>query len=161
MADQIEITDNQAPSNQVLSSQEPSNEDRMLAMFSHLSIFFGSLIVPLIFWIMYKDKSKFVSFHALQSLFFHIVYTVLMVGVVIVCAVIGMLAGLIQKSGGAPPTPDALQIIVILALGLFVFGYIFGSIGYAIYLAINSYKGGMKKYPIIGSIVYKKVYGNA
>jgi uncharacterized protein len=141
------------------SGQVLTNDEKMIAMFAHLSIFFGSLIVPLIFWVLYKDKSKFVTFHSLQSLFFHIAYTVIMVFVVIVVAVVGMLTGLFAKSGGAPVTPNAFQIIIILALGLFVFGYIFGSIGYAVYLAINAYKGGMKKYPVIGNIIYKKVYG--
>ncbi len=147
--------------NSANSSEVLTNDEKMIGMFSHLSIFFGSIIVPLIFWVLYKDKSKFVSFQSLQSLFFHIAYTVIMVFVVIVVAVIGAMTGLFAKSGGAPVTPGAFQIIVILALGLFVFGYIFGSIGYAIYLAINAHKGGVKKYPIIGNIVYKKIYGNA
>lgn len=77
-----------------------------------------------------------------------------------IVAVVGVIAGLITKTGGSPPgNPGALQIIVILALAVLVLGYVFGSIGYAVYLAINSYKGGMKKYPIVGNIVYKKVYG--
>jgi uncharacterized Tic20 family protein len=141
------------------ATNEPTNDDRMLGMFAHLSIFFGSIFIPLIFWALYQNKSKFVSFHSLQSLFFHLAYTALMVVVVIICAVVGVLGGLISKTGGAPPEMGALQIIIILALGILVFGFIFGSIGYAVYLAINTYKGGMKKYPIIGNIIYKKVYG--
>lgn len=140
-------------------AETTTNDERMLAMFAHLSIFLGSIIVPLIFWIIYQQKSKFVSFHSLQSLFFHIAYIVVMIFVVIVITVVGMVAGLITKTGGAPETPGAFQIIIIAALGLFVLGFIFGSFGYAVYLAINAYKGGMKKYPIVGNIVYKKVYG--
>lgn len=144
---------------ETVTSNEPTNDERMMGMFAHLSIFFGSIFIPLIFWAMYQSKSKFVTFHSLQSLFFHIAYTVLMVLVVIVVAVVGVLAGLISKTGGAPPEPGAFQILIILVLGLFVLGFVFGSIGYAVYLAIDTYKGGMKKYPIIGNIVYKKVYG--
>ncbi len=138
---------------------ELTDTDKLLAMFAHLSIFFGSLWIPLIFWAIYREKSKFVSFHSLQALFFHIVYVVVMVVLVMFVAVVGMLAGLIKKGGGAPDTPDALQIIIILALGVVVLGFIFGSIAYAVYLALNSYKGGMKKYPIVGNIIYKRLYG--
>ncbi len=137
-----------------------SSEDRLIAMFAHLSIFFGSLIVPLIFWAIYKERSKFVSFHSLQSLFFHIAYTVVIIILAVFVAIVAALTGLMGKSGSTPPTPDAFQIIIILALSFFVIGFIFGSIGLAVYLAISTYKGGMKKYPIIGKMVYSRVYGN-
>lgn len=144
----------------ITNTEYISNDDKMIAMFAHLSIFFGSIIIPVIFWIVYDQKSKFVKFHSLQSLFFHIAYIAVMVIVIIFVAVVGVLAGLITKTGGSPSgNPGAFQIIIILVLGVTVLGYVFGSIGYAVYLAINSYKGGMKKYPIIGNIVYKKVYG--
>lgn len=145
---------------ELTGTETVSPEDKMIAMFSHLSIFFGSLILPLVLWLLYKDKSKFITFHALQSLFFHIAYTVVMIFVVIVVSVIGVLTGLITKSG-SPPTPGAFQIIIIIALGVFVLGYVFGSIGYAVFLAVDAYKGGVKKYPVIGNIIYKKVYGSS
>jgi len=131
----------------------------MLAMFAHLSMFFGSLIIPLIFWAINKDKSRFVSFHSLQALFFHLAYTVVLVFLVIFVAVIGVLAGLIVPGESGPPHIGALQIIVILALGVIVIGFIFVSIALAVINAVAAYKGGMKKYPIIGNMVYKKVYG--
>ena len=131
----------------------------MLAMFAHLSMFFGSLIIPLIFWAINKDKSRFVSFHSLQALFFHLAYTVVLVFLVIFVAVIGVMAGLIVPGESGPPHIGALQIIVILALGVIVIGFIFVSIALAVINAVAAYKGGMKKYPIIGNMVYKKVYG--
>jgi len=136
----------------------PQN-DRMLAMFAHLSMFFGSLVVPLIFWAINKDKSRFVSFHSLQALFFHIVYTVVLVFLVIFVAVVGVLAGLIKPESSGPPEMGAIQIIVILALSVFVLGIVFGSVALAIINAVSAYKGGMKKYPIVGNMVYKRIYG--
>lgn len=143
---------------QNIQGQSLTQDERMIAMFSHLSIFFGGLIVPLIFWALYREKSKFVSFHALQSLFFHIIYSVLMAFGAIGVAVVGGLTGLIGRHGSSPHL-GPFQIIILAALGIFVICYIVGSIGYAVYLAINAYKGGMKKYPIIGNIIYNKVYG--
>lgn len=136
-----------------------TQNEKLLAMFAHLSMFFGSLWVPLIFWAINKDKSKFVSFHSLQALFFHIAYTVVLVFLVIFAAVVGMAAGLIKPGQNSPPDVGALQVIVVLALGAVVMGFIFGCVALAIINAVSSYKGGMKKYPIIGNIVYKKIYG--
>lgn len=138
------------------TEEQLTDEYRMVAMFSHLSIFFGSLILPVIFWAIYREKSKFAAFHAMQSLIFHFAYFVVMAFVVLVAAVVIMLSGL---GGSYPPPPNALQIIEIVILGLIVLIYIFGSISYAVYLAISSYKGDMKKYPLIGNMVYKKIYG--
>jgi len=136
----------------------PQN-DRMLAMFAHLSMFFGSVWIPLIFWAIYKDKSRFVSFHSLQALFFHIAYTIVLVVLVIFVAIVGVLAGLIKPESSGPPEMGAIQIIVILALGVIVMGFVFVCVALAIINAISSYKGGMKKYPIVGNMVYKRVYG--
>jgi uncharacterized Tic20 family protein len=141
------------------ASETIPNEDRLIAMFAHLSIFFGSLIVPLIFWAIYREKSKFVSFHSLQSLFFHLAYTAVIVVLAIFVAIVAALTGLMGKSGSTPPSPDAFQIIIILALSFVVIGFVFGSIALAIINAISAYKGGMKKYPVIGKMVYKRVYG--
>ena len=136
----------------------PQN-DRMLAMFAHLSMFFGSVWIPLIFWAIYKDKSRFVSFHSLQALFFHIAYTIVLVVLVIFVAIVGVLAGLIKPESSGPPEMGAIQIIVILALGVIVMGFVFVCVALAIINAISSYKGGMKKYPIVGNMVYKRIYG--
>lgn len=136
-----------------------SQNDRMLAMFAHLSMFFGSIWIPLIFWAIYKDKSRFVSFHSLQALFFHLAYTAIIVVMVIFVAVVGVLAGLIKPESSGPPEMGAIQIIVILALGVIVMGFVFVCVALAIINAISSYKGGMKKYPIVGNMVYKRIYG--
>lgn len=136
-----------------------TDDEKMLGMFAHLSMFFGSLIIPLIFWLVNRDKSKFTTFHSLQALFFHLAYTAVLVFIVIVVAVTGMAAGLIKPGNSGPPEMGVLQIIVILALGVLVIGFIFGSIALAVINAISAYKGGMKKYPVIGNLVYKKVYG--
>ncbi len=136
-----------------------TQNEKMLAMFAHLSMFFGSLWVPLIFWAINKDKSKFVSFHSLQALFFHIAYTVVLVFLVIFVAVLGMAVGLIVPGQDGPSHIGALQLIVLLVIAVVVLGFIFASVALAIINAVSAYKGGMKKYPIIGNIVYKKVYG--
>jgi uncharacterized Tic20 family protein len=144
---------------QVTEQNNYSQEERLLGLFAHLSMFFGSLIVPIIFWAINKDKSKFVTFHSLQALFFHIAYTVVLVFLVIFVAVAGMAAGLIVPGQDGPSHMGALQVIVLMAIAVVVLGFVFGCVALAIINSISAYKGGMKKYPLIGNIVYKKVYG--
>lgn len=62
-----------------------SPEERLWGMLAHL---FGALgyfggvgqfVGPLVVYLMYKDKSRFVAFHALQTLYFHLGLLVLLI----------------------------------------------------------------------------------
>jgi len=141
---------------------QPENvtqDERLSGLFVHLSMFFGSLIIPFVFWAVNKDKSKFVTFHSLQALFFHIAYTAVVVFLVIFVAAAGLAAGLIVPGHQGPPKIGALQVIVLVAIAVVVLGFIGASIAVSLINAFSAYKGGMKKYPIIGNMVYKTVYG--
>ena len=142
---------------------EVNNEERLLGMFSHLSIFFGGIILPIIFWAINKDKSKFVTFHSLQALFFHIAYAVIIVGFIFVMVIGGIGLGLISTGlhSGANGGASVLFVILMVLFYLFLFLTIFSVIGYSIYMAVKAYHGELKKYPVIGNIVYNKIYGSA
>lgn len=134
-----------------------NNDEKMFALFAHLSIFFGGIILPLIFWAINKDKSKFVSFHSLQALFFHITFAAIMLLVVLFLAFgfagISIIAGSRSHNG----MPIVFLIIVFAIYGL-MFLLAAGAIIYSIYMAVKAYGGKLNKYPIIGNLVYKKVY---
>ncbi len=145
--------------------QDPNiirGDEKMLALFSHLSLFLGGIVLPIIFWATNKDKSKFVTFHALQSLWFHIAYVALILvwvfGFVIIAVVGGIGFGAFASASGSKEMPVIFIIMMVLFYAT-LFAIIFGSIGYSIYMGIKSYQGQMVKYPIIGKKVYAKVYG--
>ena len=69
---------------------EPSNEEKLLALFSHLSIFMGGIVLPIIFWAINRDKSRFVRYHAMQAVFFHIAFIVLTIALVIISTIKAM-----------------------------------------------------------------------
>jgi uncharacterized membrane protein len=46
-----------------------------------------------------------------------------------------------------------------ISFGLLIFSFIVAT-PFSIYMGIKAYHGELKKYPIIGNMVYKKVYGN-
>jgi uncharacterized Tic20 family protein len=139
---------------------EPDNDERILALFSHLSIFLGGIVLPIIFWAINKDKSRFVRFHALQAIFFHVAYIAILIAIIIIAAIVGVGLGLISAgtfAGGRDGSPF-LIIAIILFYGL-IFLSLFVFIGYGIFVGVKSYKGELRRYPLIGKIIYEKVYG--
>jgi uncharacterized Tic20 family protein len=63
----------------------PNSNDKLFVVLCHLSVFLGvGLILPLIVYLVKKDESEFVAFHAKESLNFHL--SVLIYG--IVCAIL-------------------------------------------------------------------------
>lgn len=59
---------------------EPSQDDRVLAAVSHgLSFVEGGIVGPLVVYLLKKDSSEFVAFHALQSLYLGVAFLVLSV----------------------------------------------------------------------------------
>ncbi len=65
-----------------------SQDDKMMAMLAHLLAIVTGFIGPLIIWLIKKDQSKFVAFHAMQALFFHLALNVVMfvLGITIILA---------------------------------------------------------------------------
>lgn len=145
------------------TTENPANitsDEKLLAMFSHFSIFLGGILLPVILYFVQKDKSKFVAFHALQSIFFHLFYAaiifVLVIFLVLVLLVTGVLGASFSKSGSAP------GVGFFFGMGIFyigLFGSILLAIAYGIYMGIKAYNGEMKKYILVGDWAYRKVYG--
>jgi len=149
-----------------MQNEEVTSDEKLMAMLSHLSVLFGGMILPIILWAVQKDKSKFVRYHSLQAIFFHIAYAgiiiILVVVMVIVFAVFGVGLGAMSSNGHGHSDGGAFPVIMILLMVVFyggIFLTIFGAIAYEVFIAIKAYKGSYIKIPVIGNIIYKKVYG--
>ena len=149
-----------------MQKEELTSDEKLMAMLSHLSILFGGIILPIILWAVQKDKSRFVRYHALQAIFFHIAYVSILVIVIVALVVIFMIFGIglgaMTSKGQHHPNDGAFPAIMIILMVVFyggIFISVFGAMAYEIFLAIKSYKGSYVKIPIIGNIIYKKVYG--
>ena len=87
-----------------------NQDDRTWAMLGHIAGLAGYLtgigqyIGPLVIFILYKDKSKFVAFHALQSLFFQL--AILVAGLLVV------LIAMLTCVGGLLAIPLSIAAIV-------------------------------------------------
>lgn len=51
----------------------PSSDEGNLAMMAHLSVFVLPILGPAIVWLLKKDQSRFVGYHALQATLFQLV----------------------------------------------------------------------------------------
>lgn len=144
------------------SSQRPGSDEKLLAMLAHLSIFLGGIILPIILWATQKDKSKFVTFNSLQAIFYQLVYAAIIIVFVLFMVFLMLISGIgvsaFADSSGNGDLPAFMIIIMILMYGG-IFLLILLGIGYAVYLAVKSYQGDIVKIPVIGNLVFKKVYG--
>lgn len=141
---------------------DATSDEKLLAMLSHLSIILGGIILPIIIWATQKDKSKFVRFHALQAIFYHIAYVVMIVAFVMLVALFFIISGVGFGMFDSMNKQSSMPVAMIVGMIVFyagLFGVIFAGIGYGLYFALKAYQGYLKRIPIIGKIIYKKVYG--
>jgi len=138
----------------------PSNEEKLISLLSHLSIFFGGLIVPIVLWAIYKEKSQYIRFQSLQTIFFHLLYTAFIIVIVIFVVIVGILAGVLTQDNMPKSEPQFLFIIPIFLLyGVIILSAI-AVMAYSTYMAVKAYQGEIKKYLIVGNIIYNRIYKN-
>jgi uncharacterized Tic20 family protein len=141
----------------------PSNDERLLALLAHLSVLFGGIILPIVIWAVQKDKSQFVRFHSLQAVFYHVAYIALLVIFIfaLVFFVLAFGAGFGVLSAGHHSDPGAFPVFIILMTSIFYLGIfivVFAFIGYGVYVAVKAYGGSYIKIPVIGNIIYNKIF---
>jgi uncharacterized membrane protein len=71
---------------------ELTQDDKTLAMLAYLLGIFTGFLGPLVLWVIKKDQSKFVAFHALQALFLH---SVVVLGYILSSLLVFVLIGFI------------------------------------------------------------------
>lgn len=121
---------------------DTTQDDRLWAMLSYLLAFIASFIAPLIIYLVKKDSSRYVAFHALQSLLLHAAAAVVGIACFVAAAVFGMLGPL-----------------VLLAIPLFLVQLAVG-IGLMVLLivaAIKSFGGEWYEIPYVGRIARRQV----
>jgi uncharacterized protein len=147
-------TDNQIPP---LEAQHPSfqnlssSEERTWSLLAHLSVLlnlitgFAGPVAALIIYLIYKDRSRLVAYHALQSMIFQLIWWYgggLLIGGM--WAVVGALTPILI---GIVLIPVALVMTLVLAL-LPMGAVIYGVIG-----AVQVNQGQDFKYWLVGDWV--------
>ena len=117
-----------------------AQDERTWSMLAHLSVLLslvtgiGGPIAALVIWLVYKDKSQRVAFHALQSLWYQVAWIVIIFAYVIVSTI--------------------LSIVII---GIFMFFLLpliaLVPLAHQCYAAYKVYQGVDYRYPIIADMV--------
>jgi hypothetical protein len=66
----------------------PSSDDKTMALLSHILTIVAGFIAPLIIYLIKKDQSEFVAYHAKESLNFQI--TVFIIAIALIITIIGI-----------------------------------------------------------------------
>ncbi len=122
------------------SSQMSIQDERTWSMLAHLSVLLnlitgiGGPVAALVIWLVYKDKSSRVAFHALQSLWYQVAWAViLVVGWTVTFILSFILIGLLL-----------IPVMLIVSLVPFV---------HQCYAAYKVSQGVHYRYPIIADMV--------
>jgi uncharacterized protein len=134
------------------SSLEPTQDDRTMATLAHALSILG-FIAPLVIFLV-KRQSRFVSFHALQTLLWHIAYFLLiMVAVVGWIVMIFLIIVHSAPNKGAPPPPGLFVFIPLLWLFFVVAGIL--NLVLSIVYCVKASQGEWADYPIFGRLARK------
>ena len=139
-------------------NEKISKEEKIMALLSHLSIFIPNIgvLAPIIIWVTNKEKSDFVRFHALQAIFFQLIFFILIM-LFMFAGLILMLAAIPWFDLSSTAEPGTLFFLSMIFMFLFFpLWLIFGI--YAVVASVKSYRGKIFKYAIIGNIIKRKVY---
>ncbi len=115
---------------------DPNSDERLWAMLAHLFGLLGYVsavgqyVAPLIIYLAYRNRSMFVAFHALQSLYFQLALLLMsIVGIVLTVFTCGLGAVITVPLGG------------VVAVGALV---------YVLVAAMRAYDGEWFEYWIVG-----------
>jgi uncharacterized Tic20 family protein len=127
------------------------DDEHTWGMLSHLSVLlnlitgFGGPIAALIIYLIYKDRSRFVAYHALQSMIFQLIWWYgggLLIGAM--WAVVGALSAILI---GVILIPFALAMTCVLAV------LPLGAVVYGVIGAVQTNQGQDFKYWLVGDWV--------
>ena len=133
---------------------EPTHDERTFALLVYVLGIFSGFLAPLIFFIVKRD-SKYVSFHALQSLAWHIIYFAVFFGAMIVLFIsIFVSVGLSSTNNAKPPLAffGLFGFVWLIGIGGALFNMVLG-----IVYAVKANKGEWAPMPLIGNWILRKV----
>jgi uncharacterized Tic20 family protein len=123
----------------------PSQDDRLLAVASHLSFLVGFwLVVPIVVYAIKRKESPFVAFQALQSAVLQVIFGGTMTVGAVAWVVLGVFAGLTRS----PAAVMVLTLVPALAMGVAFLALL----GIHLYAAFASWQGRSWNVPFAASI---------
>lgn len=128
----------------------PPASETVLAGLAHLSLFFAPVVVPLIIWLATGRGAPYASRQAKQALFFHITWITVTLGAALVWFVV-----LVASASAATRSDGAMfaaPILALLVLWCFVILVAVFVVGFAIFGALQAFRGRPFSYPLLGRL---------
>lgn len=129
--------------------EQPTTDERTLALLAHLLMAFTGLIGPLVIFCV-KQDSRFVKFHSLQALIWHAIYVVLIFASMAMFFLV-IFFGVVHN----PPSPHNqgfpprfVLLFPVLWLG-FIGGWVVNLVLGVVY-AVKANRGEWATYPVFG-----------
>ena len=138
--------------------EELKSDEKLMSLLSHLAILIPNIgiLAPIVIWLTQKEKSKFVRYHAIQAIFFQLLFFILLM-LSLIAGIILMAISLIFSNVSSGGEPGVFFWVSMGIMNLYFPLWLFFSI-YAIVAAVKSFKGKTFRYLIIGKIIEKRVY---
>lgn len=133
-----------------------SPDDKLFSLIAHLSSLFGTIILPIVLYVIFKSKSKFVAFNALQALYYQIVCFIFFMVILFGSTVVLVTTGQAEKLNPKLFSAEWLYMEFLMYAITGTFFLLQG--GYALIIGIMAYKGQIAKYILLGGMAYDKVY---
>lgn len=141
------------------SSVETTSDERSMAALAHGSILLslltgglGGLIVALVIWGVYRDKSRWVAYQAMQAFAFQLATLLITAGLGFVTMVAGIITGALSV---ILIGLCLLPITLLLALLVVVFPLL--AVAYGIYGALETYNGRDFRYLWLGDWLWEEM----
>lgn len=134
-----------------------TQDERTMAFLAHLLQVFTGFIAPLVIFCV-KQDSKFVKFHALQSLIWQLCYMALFIGGFFLFFFSFFFTAIHGAQGGHSPNnvPPAIFLIFPFFWLFWILGWVANVILGVVY-GIKANRGEWAGYPIIGKLCMPKI----
>ncbi len=140
---------------EVPAANQVTSDERLSAALAHASVFlFGwGIFIPLVVWLVHRQKSNFVSFHALQALIFQLLQTLYWLVVMIIFVVVIFAANFLGTAI-AINSPSDLNPAFMFFSQFCGFGFLIAAMG--LYILVGLIASGMTlarrdfRYPLVG-----------
>jgi uncharacterized protein len=134
----------------------PTHDERLLAAVCHGSQLLAGILVPLFLYFVYRERSRFIAFHALQAIVWHVglwvMWFVASVGAMVMAVLVATASQVYAAHDGGVVRflmggGISFGMAVFLALPAVVYAV------YAFLLTLRARRGGWSGYPIVGRLV--------
>jgi uncharacterized Tic20 family protein len=127
--------------------------ERTMAGIAHLSVFFAPLILPLILWLVARGTQPYAAHQSKQAFFFHLIFTVLILVLVLPLWLGGFFLAIAASTGGNP-NDASFGAFPLIFCGVWLVAVVLGitQIVFGIYAAVQAFNGRPYRYPLLGGI---------